>query len=215
MAASVIGLTGGIGSGKSAVAEEFARLGICVVDADAIAHALTAPGGTAMPLLQQAFGTEVVRADGALDREVMRARVFSDPVARERLNTLLHPLIAEEALRELAAAAILSCSFLLIQALIAIAPPTMSAMVSTTPPMVRIWRLRSRRACAARISAASRSINSGSRPGRSPSPALSALRTRSPAMARSRKTSLRKLPTSPGIILYGSSSMRLATDHSV
>ena len=104
MAASVIGLTGGIGSGKSAVAEEFARLGICVVDADAIAHALTAPGGTAMPLLQQAFGTEVVRADGALDREVMRARVFSDPVARERLNTLLHPLIAEEALRELAAA---------------------------------------------------------------------------------------------------------------
>lgn len=57
-----------------------------------------------MPLLQQAFGTEVVRADGALDREVMRARVFSDPVARERLNTLLHPLIAEEALRELAAA---------------------------------------------------------------------------------------------------------------
>ena len=54
MAASVIGLTGGIGSGKSAVAEEFARLGICVVDADAIAHALTAPGGTAMPLLQQA-----------------------------------------------------------------------------------------------------------------------------------------------------------------
>ena len=104
MAASVIGLTGGIGSGKSAVAEEFARLGICVVDADAIAHALTAPGGAAMPLLQQAFGTEVVRADGALNREVMRARVFSDPVARERLNTLLHPLIAEEAQRELAAA---------------------------------------------------------------------------------------------------------------
>ena len=95
MAASVIGLTGGIGSGKSAVAEEFARLGICVVDADAIAHALTAPGGTAMPLLQQAFGTEVVRADGALDREVMRARVFSDPVARERLNALLHPLIVK------------------------------------------------------------------------------------------------------------------------
>ncbi|MCG9076445.1 dephospho-CoA kinase [Laribacter hongkongensis] len=104
MAASVIGLTGGIGSGKSAVAEEFARLGICVVDADAIAHALTAPGGAAMPLLQQAFGTEVVRADGALDREVMRARVFSDPVAREQLNALLHPLIAEEAQRELAAA---------------------------------------------------------------------------------------------------------------
>lgn len=104
MAASVIGLTGGIGSGKSAVAEEFARLGICVVDADAIAHALTVPGGAAMPLLQQAFGTEVVRADGALNREVMRARVFSDPVARERLNTLLHPLIAEEAQRELAAA---------------------------------------------------------------------------------------------------------------
>lgn len=104
MTASVIGLTGGIGSGKSAVAEEFARLGIAVVDADAIAHALTAAGGAAMPLLQQAFGSEVVRADGALDREVMRARVFSDPVARERLNTLLHPLIAEEALRELAAA---------------------------------------------------------------------------------------------------------------
>ena len=104
MTASVIGLTGGIGSGKSAVAEESARLGIAVVDADAIAHALTAAGGAAMPLLQQAFGSEVVRADGALDREVMRARVFSDPVARERLNALLHPLIAEEALRELAAA---------------------------------------------------------------------------------------------------------------
>ena len=87
MTASVIGLTGGIGSGKSAVAEEFARLGIAVVDADAIAHALTAAGGAAMPLLQQAFGSEVVRADGALDREVMRARVFSDPAARERLVT--------------------------------------------------------------------------------------------------------------------------------
>lgn len=91
--AFVIGLTGGIGSGKSAVAEAFASLGIDIVDTDAIAHELTAAHGKAMPDIVAAFGSTVQRPDGALDRDAMRALVFSDAVARKRLESILHPLI--------------------------------------------------------------------------------------------------------------------------
>lgn len=101
----VVGLTGGIGSGKSAAADAFARLGAGVVDTDAIAHALTAPGGAAMPAIVAAFGPELATADGALDRAAMRARVFADPAERARLEALLHPLIrtgSEAALAALA-----------------------------------------------------------------------------------------------------------------
>ncbi|MDZ4255171.1 MAG: dephospho-CoA kinase [Sulfuritalea sp.] len=99
----VVGLTGGIGSGKSAVADLFAARGILVVDTDAVAHALTAPGGAAMPAIRAEFGAAVAAADGALDRAAMRAKVFADPAARKRLEAILHPLIRSECERLLAA----------------------------------------------------------------------------------------------------------------
>jgi len=101
----VVGLTGGIGSGKSAVADLFAARGVNVVDADAVAHALTKSGGGAMPAIRAEFGDDVADGDGALDRAAMRARVFADPSARKRLEAILHPMIREESERRLAAGA--------------------------------------------------------------------------------------------------------------
>ncbi len=101
----VVGLTGGIGSGKSAAADEFARLGATVVDTDVIARELTAGGGPAMPEVEQLFGSEVIGADGAMDRAKVRARVFADPVARKALEALLHPLIRDESRRRIGRAA--------------------------------------------------------------------------------------------------------------
>jgi dephospho-CoA kinase len=100
----VIGLTGGIGSGKSAAAEEFARLGAEVVDTDEIARELTAPGGAAMPHIKSLFGEAFVAPSGAMDREAMRRRVFGDPAAKQSLEQLLHPLIREESARRIARA---------------------------------------------------------------------------------------------------------------
>jgi dephospho-CoA kinase len=100
----VVGLTGGIGSGKSAAAEEFGRLGATVVDTDAIAHELTQPGGAAMPEVKRVFGADYVDARGALDRARMRALAFRDPAARRKLEALLHPLIRAESERRIAAA---------------------------------------------------------------------------------------------------------------
>ena len=100
----VVGLTGGIGSGKSAVGDLFAAQGIAVIDTDAIAHELTAPGGPAMPAIRAEFGDAVATADGALDRAAMRAIVFADPPARKRLEGILHPMIRIESERRLAAA---------------------------------------------------------------------------------------------------------------
>jgi dephospho-CoA kinase len=99
----VVGLTGGIGSGKSAAAAEFARLGATVVDTDAIAHELTEEGGGAVPQIERLFGKEFVR-DGRMDRSRMRQRVFGDASAKEALESLLHPLIREESKRRIAAA---------------------------------------------------------------------------------------------------------------
>ncbi|MCB1963541.1 MAG: dephospho-CoA kinase, partial [Rhodocyclaceae bacterium] len=98
------GLTGGIGSGKSAVSERFAANGAAVVDTDLIAHALTAADGAAMAPIRAAFGDAVVAADGALDRAAMRARVFAAPAERQRLEAILHPMIRAESLRQCAAA---------------------------------------------------------------------------------------------------------------
>lgn len=92
-----VGLTGGIGSGKSTAALHFQRLGARIVDTDAISHALTSAGGAAMPAIRAAFGDAAARPDGALDREAMRARAFADPDARRRLEAILHPLIRAEA----------------------------------------------------------------------------------------------------------------------
>jgi dephospho-CoA kinase len=100
----VVGLTGGIGSGKSAAAEEFGRLGATVVDTDAIAHELTQAGGAAMPQVRRLFGEDHVDAHGAMDRAKMRALAFRDPGARKKLEQLLHPLIRVESDRRIAAA---------------------------------------------------------------------------------------------------------------
>lgn len=100
-----IGLTGGIGSGKSTVAGMLVELGAHLVDTDAIARSLTAPGGAAMPAVAQAFGADFVAADGALDRTRMRALAFADPGAKARLEAILHPLIGAEAQRQAALAA--------------------------------------------------------------------------------------------------------------
>jgi dephospho-CoA kinase len=90
-----VGLTGGIGCGKTTVADMFGALGASLVDTDAIAHALTAPHGAAMPALLAEFGADFATPDGALDRAKMRALVFADPGARARLEAILHPRIRE------------------------------------------------------------------------------------------------------------------------
>ena len=88
-----IGLTGGIGSGKSTVARRFASLGALVVDSDAVARELTAPGGAAIPAIAAAFGADMIDADGAMDRDRMRALAFGQPSQRQRLEAILHPMI--------------------------------------------------------------------------------------------------------------------------
>jgi dephospho-CoA kinase len=100
----VIGLTGGIGSGKSAVAGLFARRGVTVVDTDAIAHELTAPGGTAIEAIRAAFGSDYITPEGALDRARMRALVFRDQESKRRLERILHPRIRAESAARVAAA---------------------------------------------------------------------------------------------------------------
>ena len=100
----VVGLTGGIGSGKSAAADEFARLGATVVDTDAIAHELTGPGGAAIPEVKRQFGSAFVDAAGAMERKRMRDLAFSDPEQKQRLEALLHPMIRAESARRIAAA---------------------------------------------------------------------------------------------------------------
>ena len=100
----VIGLTGGIGSGKSTVAEEFAKLGAAVVDTDTIAHELTGPMGLALPELRKIFGEKAIGPDGAMDRKRMRDHVFANPEAKRRLEGLLHPMIRDESARRIAAA---------------------------------------------------------------------------------------------------------------
>lgn len=88
-----IGLTGGIGSGKSKVADFFAEWGATIIDTDVIAHELTAPGGAAIETIRREFGDAMIAPDGALDRAAMRERVFHDPPARHRLEAIVHPLI--------------------------------------------------------------------------------------------------------------------------
>lgn len=94
-----VGLTGGIGSGKSAVAQLFTRLGIAVIDSDSIAHELTQPAGEAIEPIRAAFGASAIGADGSLDRVRMRKLVFGDAQARKKLEAILHPLIRIESAR--------------------------------------------------------------------------------------------------------------------
>ncbi|HET9351348.1 MAG TPA: dephospho-CoA kinase [Burkholderiales bacterium] len=100
----VVGLTGGIGSGKSAAADAFEKLGATVVDTDAIAHELTGSGGAAVAEVARQFGKAFVDASGAMDRMRMRDLVFSDAEEKQRLEALLHPMIRAESERRIAAA---------------------------------------------------------------------------------------------------------------
>ena len=100
-----IGLTGGIGSGKSTVARVLISYGAVLVDTDVIARELTSPGGIALPALVAQFGADIVAADGALDRDRMRSLAFSDASAKRRLESVLHPMIGVEAMRQAATAA--------------------------------------------------------------------------------------------------------------
>jgi dephospho-CoA kinase len=102
--AYIVGLTGGIGSGKSTAAKIFAESGAVIVDVDEIAHALTSVDGAAMPEIVAAFGPGVVSDDGPMDRAAMRRLVFAEPAAKQRLEAILHPQIRDEADRRCRAA---------------------------------------------------------------------------------------------------------------
>lgn len=91
-----VGLTGGIGSGKTVVSDQLAQLSAGIVDTDLIAHQITAPNGVAIPLIEKQFGPEFIDPSGALDRVKMRTLVFADPEARKSLEAITHPLIREE-----------------------------------------------------------------------------------------------------------------------
>lgn len=88
-----LGLTGGIGAGKSTVARMLADLGAAIIDADALSRATTAPGGTAIDPVRASFGDNFITPDGAMDRDAMRTLVFADPSARHRLEAIVHPLV--------------------------------------------------------------------------------------------------------------------------
>ncbi|MDE1998212.1 MAG: dephospho-CoA kinase [Burkholderiales bacterium] len=93
----IIGLTGGIGSGKSTVSQMLVDLGAHLVDTDAISRALTAPGGHAIEPIRQTFGADLIDAQGAMDRTRMRSLAFADPLALQKLEAILHPLIGRQA----------------------------------------------------------------------------------------------------------------------
>src|SRR5689334_16431763 len=122
-----VGLTGGIGCGKTTVADMFGALGASLVDTDAIAHALTAPHGSAMPAILTEFGDGFATPEGALDRAKMRELVFTDPGARARLEAILHPRIREATA---AAAAIATGPYLIFVVPLLIESGTWRARVS-------------------------------------------------------------------------------------
>ena len=104
MPALKVGLTGGIGSGKSTVARLLADCGAAVIDSDAIARAVTAPGGAAIDLIAKQFGSHFITPQGAMNRDLMRALAFSDTQARKQLEEIIHPLVGEETARQAAQA---------------------------------------------------------------------------------------------------------------
>lgn len=96
-----LGLTGGIGSGKSTVLQMFTALGAAAIDADAISRGVTVAGGAAIPAIAQRFGADFITADGALNRDRMRERAYADPLARRQLEAIIHPLVGQEIERQL------------------------------------------------------------------------------------------------------------------
>lgn len=100
----ILGVTGGIGSGKTAATDHFQRLGITVVDADLAARVVVEPGQPALAAIAARFGAEMIGADGRLNRPLLRERVFSDPAERKALEVITHPAIRDELVRQLTAA---------------------------------------------------------------------------------------------------------------
>jgi dephospho-CoA kinase len=105
----IVALTGGIASGKTAVSDRFAALGVPVIDTDVIAHQVVAVGQPALQEIRDVFGAEVLLADGNLDRKALRQIVFSDPVARKKLEDITHPAIRARVLRDIAAVETVYC----------------------------------------------------------------------------------------------------------
>ena len=105
-----IGLTGGIGSGKSTVARVLVDCGAALIDADAISRQLTAPGGAAISALASQFGPQIITAEGAMDRDRMRQLAFNDPALKKQLEAIIHPLISQESLRQSSAAVDAGCA---------------------------------------------------------------------------------------------------------
>ena len=126
-----IGVAGGIGSGKSTVAGFLGTLGGSVIDADAASRSLTAPGGTAIPAIRAAFGSDAIDSLGGLDRAAMRTRVFSDPAARLRLEAALHPLIWQEIDRRRHAAQGEGAAFLVFDVPLLVEMPRWRPMLDT------------------------------------------------------------------------------------
>ena len=141
-----VGLTGGIGCGKTTVANQFAELGASLVDTDEIAHALTASGGAAMAAIIDQFGPDFATAEGALDRSRMRELVFSDATTKARLEAILHPRIRDEAL---AAAAIATGTYVIFVVPLLIESGTWRARVDRIlaidcPEQVQVARVMAR-----------------------------------------------------------------------
>jgi len=146
----LLGLTGGIGSGKSTAASLLAESGAAVIDADAIARAATAAGGSAIAAIASNFGAELIDSGGALDRDAMRALVYRDPGARERLEAIVHPLVGAETERQARAALDAGCAMLVFDVpLLAEAGARWRARVDRVlvvdcPPALQIERVMAR-----------------------------------------------------------------------
>jgi dephospho-CoA kinase len=157
-----VGLTGGIGSGKSTIAAQLQRLGAAIVDADLLVHELVAPGGAAIDTLRAEFGPEALAADGGLDRPAMRARAFADPGIRRRLESILHPHVRAAAKERLAAL------------------PTATLYVVFVIPLLvesRDWTTRVHRVLVIDCTTSTQLARVGARPGIDASMALAILKT--------------------------------------
>jgi dephospho-CoA kinase len=148
-----IGLTGGIGSGKSTVADLLVARGAALVDTDRIAHELTAPGGDAIAPIRAAFGDEVIAPDGRMDRAAMRARAFADPQARRRLEAILHPMIRARTQAGIEAAAQAGAPYVLVAVPLLVESGDWRGrfdrvLVVDVPPEVQVERTMARSALA-------------------------------------------------------------------
>lgn len=143
-----VALTGGIASGKTLVSTEFAELGVPVIDTDVIAHEIVEPGQPALQEITSAFGTEIINDDGRLNRQALRALIFSDPVERRKLEAILHPRIRQEAGKAIANTTSAYC--ILVIPLLAergAYPNVDWVLVVDVEPEIQIKRLMARDSC--------------------------------------------------------------------